>query len=425
MPSNVDKHSVEGEPPVRLCNYVDVYKNERITDGMDFMCATASEAQIARFSLKEQDVIVTKDSEEPTDIGVPAYVPNDIDGVVCGYHLAIFRPDTERLYGGFLHWALQSADVHAHYSMAATGISRYALSVSDLGSTPLRVPPLEAQTRIATFLDEQTARIDVLIAEKERLQSVLEEWRGAELARICFGTDAATEATGNDWISALPKGWRVVRLKHVVRGVEQGWSPECESRTAEGDEWGVLKAGASNGGRYRDTEHKALPASLKPLPELEVRAGDVLVSRASGSADLVGSFAFVYETRPRLMLSDKNFRLRFSPEPPLMPELLAWMCNTGTVREQVRQYVSGADGLAKNIGAGSLREIWLALPPHGLQERLVTELQQVTFKLDLLQKHVVEHISRLREYRSSLISAAVTGQLDIDTFQRDAEMEAA
>jgi len=227
--------------------------------------------------------------------------------------------------------------------------------------------------------------------------------------RLCL----TAQATGNSWISALPKGWRLVRLKHVVQGIEQGWSPECEARMVEGDEWGVLKAGASNGGRYRDTEHKALPASLKPLPELEVRAGDVLVSRASGSADLVGSFAFVYETRPRLMLSDKNFRLRFSPEPPLMPELLAWMCSTGTVREQVRQYVSGADGLAKNIGSGSLRELWLALPPYELQEKLVTELQQVAFKLDLLQKHVVEHISRLREYRSSLISAAVTGQVDV------------
>ncbi|MBS1138751.1 MAG: hypothetical protein H6R13_204 [Proteobacteria bacterium] len=312
MPSNVDKHSVDEEQVVRLCNYVDVYRNERVTNELDFMVATASDAQIARFTLCADDVIVTKDSEEPTDIGIPAYVPEALPGVVCGYHLALLRPFAEKIHGAFLHWALQSAEVHDYYSTAATGISRYALSINDLGMTPLRVPCLSEQIRIANFLDGKTVRIDALIAEKEKLQSTLEEWRSAEFARICFGGVSATESTGNAWIPVLPAGWRCARLKHLIAGIEQGWSPECEARLTDDDEWGVLKAGAANGGIYRETEHKALPASLAPLPELEVKPGDVLVTRASGSADLVGSFAYVYQTRPHLMLSDKNFRLKFA-----------------------------------------------------------------------------------------------------------------
>lgn len=417
MPSSVDKHSVDGEQVIRLCNYVDVYKNERITDDLEFMHATAADAQISRFTLKAHDVLVTKDSEEPTDIGIPAYVPNDMPGVVCGYHLAVLRPDPQRVYGGFLHWALQSSEVHAYYSTAATGISRYALSVNDLGMTPLRLPSLAEQQRIANFLDEQTARIDALIAEKERLQETVEEWRIAELERICFGTDTATVQTGSTWIPALPHGWRLARLKHLVTGIEQGWSPECESCLAGAGEWGVLKAGASNAGEFRDSEHKALPAALEPIPELEVKPGDVIVSRASGSAELVGSFAYVYATRPRLMLSDKNFRLKFSEKPPLAPELLAWMCNTHTLRQQVRQFVSGADGLAKNIGSGSLRELWLAVPPASQQPSIIAELRERKRRTDELSEHLTDHIDRLREYRSSLISAAVTGQLDIGAFR--------
>ncbi|SBP89863.1 Type I restriction-modification system, S subunit (fragment) [Thiomonas delicata] len=279
------------------------------------------------------------------------------------------------------------------------------------------LPAHEDQTRIADFLDEKTARIDALLAEKERLITTLEEWREAELTHICFGGSGASEPTTNVWIQALPKGWRLARLKHLVAGVEQGWSPECESRVAEEGEWGVLKAGASNGGTYRDTENKALPAELEPIPGLEVHVGDVLVSRASGSADLVGSFAYVYGTRSRLMLSDKNFRLQFAENPPLSPELLAWMCNTDALRQQVRQYVSGADGLAKNIGSGSLKELWLAVPPNEIQPKLIDELRRVKLNLAALEAHLTAHIGRLREYRSSLISAAVTGQLNIDDFQ--------
>jgi len=286
-----------------------------------------------------------------------------------------------------------------------------------IGAVQLPHPALVEQQRIANFLDEQTARIDALIAEKQRLQMTLEEWRAAELARICFGGAEASENTNNAWISRLPRGWRLARLKHLIAGIEQGWSPECEARLTEENERGVLKAGASNGGVYRDTEHKTLPASLEPVPELEVQAGDVLVSRASGSADLVGSFAYVYATQPRLMLSDKNFRLKFGNDTPLLPELLAWMCNTDALRQQVRQFVSGADGLAKNIGSGSLRELWLAVPQRSLQPFLVQELRQLKQRLDLMQEHLAEHITRLGEYRSSLVSAAVTGQLDIGAFE--------
>src|SRR6516164_9613225 len=70
--SNVDKKSVEGEQPVRLCNYVDVYKNDTIAPGMLFMEATALDSQIANFALKKGDVLITKDSEEWDDIAVPA-----------------------------------------------------------------------------------------------------------------------------------------------------------------------------------------------------------------------------------------------------------------------------------------------------------------------------------------------------------------
>lgn len=298
------------------------------------------------------------------------------------------------------------------------GTAFLRLNTDEFGGVDVPLPSKTEQEHIATFLDEQTARIDALIAEKERLNDALAEWHSAELTRHCFGSDQLQIGTGNPWIPSLPSGWKAMRLKHLVKGIEQGWSPECESRLADEEEWGVLKAGAANGGTFREDEHKALPSSLEPIPSLEVKVGDVLITRASGTAEYVGSFAFVYQTRSKLMLSDKNFRLKFDAAPRLLPELLAWTANTYAVRQQILQYVSGADGLAKNIGSGNLREVWFPVPPKEEQPKIVARLKKAREHSASLSLHLTEHIARLREYRSSLISAAVTGQLDLSTFKK-------
>lgn len=332
--------------------------------------------------------------------------------------ITVLRPK-EGTEPRFLNYVLRSAQFRQNGVGAMTGAGGLK-RVPDEFTRDFKTPwptPAE-QERIANFLDEKTARIDALIAEKERLNESLAEWHSAELTRHCFGSDQLQIGTGNPWIPSLPNGWKAMRIKHLVNGIEQGWSPECESRLADEEEWGVLKAGAANGGTYREDEHKALPSSLEPIPSLEVKVGDVLITRASGTAEYVGSFAFVHQTRSKLMLSDKNFRLKFDAAPKLLPELLALTANTYAVRQQILQYVSGADGLAKNIGSGNLREVWLPVPPEEEQPKIVSRLKKAREHSVSLSLHLAEHIARLREYRSSLISAAVTGQLDLSTFKK-------
>ena len=107
--SNVDKHIKEGELPVRLCNYVDVYKNDRITESVPFMRATATTDEIERFRLEIGDVLITKDSEVWNDIGVPALVEYSARDLVCGYHLALLRPLKAVINGAYLFRSLQSS----------------------------------------------------------------------------------------------------------------------------------------------------------------------------------------------------------------------------------------------------------------------------------------------------------------------------
>src|SRR4030065_2733523 len=108
QPSNVDKKTVEDELPVLLCNYMDVYKNEFIDSSINFMEATATEAEIAKFKIKKGDMLVTKDSETPDDIANPAFVKDDFENVICAYHLTQIRPNRSELIGEYLFRLFQA-----------------------------------------------------------------------------------------------------------------------------------------------------------------------------------------------------------------------------------------------------------------------------------------------------------------------------
>lgn len=411
--SNVDKKSLEGQETVRLCNYVDVYYNERITADLDFMVATATPEQVQRFSLRVGDVLITKDSESWTDIAVPAVVASDLRDVLCGYHLALVRPMCD-CDGAFLARAFSAIGPRDQFQVSANGITRFGLGADAIRNGLFAIPPAKEQHAIATFLDRETARIDALVAK--RLIELLQEKRTALITQaITKGVDpnVPMKDSGVEWLGDIPAHWEVKRIRHLIRRIEQGWSPDCENREVEEEEWGVLKAGCVNRGIFIESEHKALPATLEPIPELEIRPGDLLMSRASGSRELVGSVAVVPKCRPRLLLCDKVFRLHLVSETKSSKRFLAYAMNSLIARWQIEVVLSGGSGLANNIAQEVVKDLILAQPAEEEQDTVSTFLDQEMSKLDGLVAKVSVAIDRLKEYRITLISAAVTGQTDV------------
>lgn len=141
--SNVDKKSNPGELPVRLCNYLNVYTHDYITEDIEFMEATATPAEIQRFRVEEGDVLLTKDSETPDDIGIPAVVINDIPGLVCWHGLV------DPVY---LAKQLGTAETAGYFARLANGSTRYGLSYGSIAETLIRLAPLPQQRRIAEIL---------------------------------------------------------------------------------------------------------------------------------------------------------------------------------------------------------------------------------------------------------------------------------
>jgi len=168
--SGVDKKSRPGQKRVRLCNYMDVYNNNYITADMDFMWATASDAEIEKFSLNIDDIIITKDSETPDDIGVPSVVTEKLDNVVCGYHLALIKPDLKKTDPIFLTKQIEYEQVANQFSRLANGATRFGLTTAAVKGVRLWLPELEEQIRIAAVLSTCGREIELLRRKEIALQ---------------------------------------------------------------------------------------------------------------------------------------------------------------------------------------------------------------------------------------------------------------
>lgn len=185
--SNVDKHKRDDELQVRLCNYVDVYNNDRIHSDINFMYATATRDEVERFRLRCGDVLITKDSETWNDIGVPALVENSHDDLLSGYHLALLRPFPRLLNSMYLFHAIQTKGVSHQFHVSANGVTRFGLSHNAIKSVWIPVPPITEQVAIASFLDRVISDIDKATKFVQQEISLLVEYRTRLIADVVTG----------------------------------------------------------------------------------------------------------------------------------------------------------------------------------------------------------------------------------------------
>ena len=177
--SNVDKKFDPEETTVRLCNYMDVHSNFYITNDLPFKCGSANEREINKFSLFKGDVIITKDSETPDDIANAAVVSEDLESTVCGYHLAILRPQKERIDGTFLMHHLHHPTINNQFARLANGVTRFGLTTDSIKHAKVKLPSIDEQRRIAAVLqtcDDEIALLEQkLSALKRQKQGLMQQ----------------------------------------------------------------------------------------------------------------------------------------------------------------------------------------------------------------------------------------------------------
>ena len=407
FPSNVDKKTYENDPPALLCNYTDVYYNEQITPHIDFMTATASADQIKKFTLREGDTIITKDSETADDIAIAAYVPHDLPGVICGYHLSMVRP-REVTCGAFVKRLFDSIYVKSCCHVSANGLTRVGLGQYALDNLEVPFPPKEEQVVIAAFIDRETAKIDELVSEQKNLIELLKEKRQAVISHsVTKGLNpaASMKNSGIEWLGKVPEHWGICALKRMTKKVTDGAhiSPETENGIYEFVSTKDVRDDGidfENCLRTSEASYEYLVRTgCKPSP------GDVLFSKDG----TIGRTVVVRENRDFVVASSL---IIIKPDSEaITPDFLNYLCQSSVVVGQVESFVKGA-GLPR-LSIQNLLKIVGVFPPLTEQRLIVDHLNLVLGQMASLLISALETITLLQEHRTALISAAVTGKIDV------------
>ena len=404
LPSNVDKHIYPDEIQVRLCNYTDVYYSDYITVDTVLKKGSCKESEFAKFVLRKGDVIVTKDSETPDDIGVPTYVKDDLDNVVCGYHLTMIR--NFACLGEFIFRFIQSDKTRRYFELNSNGITRYGLGKPSIENLLLPIPTDSEQTQIANFLDQKTGKIDELIRIKERQIELLHEQRTALINQVVTkGLDPNVEmkSSGVEWIGEIPKHWTLTRLKYISKiPVTYGLNIEADRYTTEGIR--LIRITDIGEGGSLAQKGVYLPEDCVPQEQM-LNSYDLLFSRSGAT---VGKSYLHLQTGK---YTSAGYLVRFNFDDYWTSKFIYYVTLSHFYRNWLEQQI--IISTIQNVNGEKYSNFQLPIPRHQEQKQIVSFLDHKTEQIDELITAEQRKIELLKEYRQSLISEAVTGKIDV------------
>ena len=415
--SNVDKHINQDEIPVRLCNYVDVYYNDRINSHIKFMSSTASSSEIARFRLAIGDVLVTKDSEDWVDIGIPALVEYAAEDLLCGYHLAVLRPNPDFVHGAYLFHCLRSSRIAWQLSIAASGVTRYGLSRNAIRSLRIPRPTLHEQSAITRFLDHTDQRIQRYISAKEKLIELLEEQKQAVIHEAVTGKiDVRTgkpyqsyKDSGVDWLGDVPEHWAVQRLLNSVFDCANGvWGDDPNGT----DDLACVRVADFD--RQRLSVRKRIPTVRAVTPSLRrgrmLQQGDLLLEKSGGGdQQLVGAVVLFDEDVPAVC---SNFIARMRVRKDFDTSYLKFLHSLLYAIRLNARSIKQTTGI-QNLDQNAYFNERVAFPPLKEQFAIARFLNDLAASSSSAIAIAKTQINLVREYRTRLIADVVTGKLDV------------
>ena len=384
--SNVDKNANSNEIPVKLCNYTDVYKNNYINNKINFMEATAKEAEIEKFWLKQDDVIITKDSEDQNDIGIPALVIEELDNVLCGYHLAILRPKQNLLNGMFLMKAMQGNKIRIYLAKHANGITRFGLTSSIINNIPIPLPPLAEQEKIAKIIsswDKAIEKTESLITAKSQLKKTL-------MQRLLTGNLRFAEFAEQKW------------EKHKLGEIFE----ERKETSKDIDKYSLFSLTIEKG-LTEKTERYERSFLLKDKEENQYRLvypNDILYNPmnirfgaiARSKIDKIVCVSAYYNV---MQLTKKDFNIRF----------FEYLFKSQKLFNLYESVATGSLLEKKRVHLGEFLKLEITCPEPEEQQKIAAVLNTCDKEIELLNKQ----LDALKEQKKGLMQKLLTGQIRV------------
>ncbi|ALM53388.1 restriction endonuclease subunit S [Halomonas huangheensis] len=367
--------------------------------------------QIAKSDVIGGDLLVAGLGDDNNVVGRACVAPCNIAPAMVKADCFRFRLDTKRALPDFLAYQL-SAGAEADAGLLSTGSTRSRIPLSTMGTRIVALPPSHEQVEVSAFLDYETARIDALVEEQQRLTELLKEKRQAVISHAVtkgVDTDVPMKDSGVEWLGEVPAHWVALPLKHLVREPLKYGANEAAADNNAGHPRFVRITDVAPDGTLRDETFRSLPPDVAKQYLLE--EGDILFARSGAT---VGK-SFIYKRSwGECCFAGYLIRARIDLRKAL-PEFIYFSFQSHGYWQYIGQQQIQAT--IQNVSAERYENYVLPTPPVDEQDRIVEHLNQCLGDYSKLLEAAEQSISFLQERRSALISAAVTGKIDVRGWQ--------
>ena len=399
--SGVDKKTIEGETPVRLCNFVDVYYNWAITKekAKSFMVASAKQTEIDKCSIGKGMVAITKDSETRDDIGVATYIADDFEYVLLGYHCALITPNPAIVDGKYLNAFMHTRYIQKYFENNASGSGqRYTLSNDTIGNIPVLIPSIEEQRTIGKVLADIDCKIELNKLINDNLEEMAKQLYDYWFVQFDFPNEEGKpyKSSGGTMVwneklkRKIPQGWSNGILSDVAN-ITMGQSPDGSSYNEDGEGIIFYQGSTDFGLRFPDIRQYTTSPSRyankgdilmsvrAPVGALNIANNDCCIGRGlSALSSKIGSMTHLY-----YLMND--FRLKFE----------------------------GMNSAGTTFGSITKNELF-SLPVIIPTKSVISEFEQVCEPIFYKQMIIGEEINALTKQRDELLPLLMNGQASVN-----------
>jgi type I restriction enzyme S subunit len=347
-------------------------------------------------------------SEDYEFLGFSAVVRNVPPTTYLNSFCKGFRPNTNLVFPEYLNYFCRSSFGRALISRMGFGFTRINLRTGSLLSVPVLSPPAAEQRAIAAFLDRETTKIDALIAEQERLIELLQEKRQAVISHaVTKGLDpsAPMKPSGVEWLGEVPAHWEVRRIASISTKITNGYvGPTRDILTSGGVRY-LQSLHIKNNSIVFDVPYFVSQEWSERHAKSILEAGDVLIVQTGD----IGQVAVV---NAEFKHCNCHALIIVTPtKSEIAGDWLGWVLNSKYGFHTLLSIQTGA--LHPHLNCSDVRDVWVPVPPLTEQLELVSLIVGSIVRSDVLADGARKAIALLTERRSALISAAVTGQIDV------------
>ena len=397
-----NEYQDSGIPLIQLNN---ISIGEHKLKNMKFV-SEEKKIQLSRHIAKPNDIVIAKMADP---VARAAVVKPDYHEYIIVADCVKLTIDTSKANLSFVIYAINSKEVNSSAELVSTGTTRIRINLTELKKLQIPYPSMAEQQTIANFLDHETAKIDTLIAKQEKLIELLNEKRQTVISHAVtkgMNSDAPMKDSGVEWLGEVPEHWSIPRIKQIVKTPVTDGPHETPIFVDNGVPFVSAEAvskGIINFSKIRGyiTEEQNAIYSLKYTPQLY----DIYMIKSGATTGVTA----IVETNDTFNIWSPLAVIRCKND--YYPYFVLSFMRSHEFLKAVE--LNWSFGTQQNIGMGVIENLHIACPPKEEAIEIANYLRSKMTKYELLIEQANKQIFLMKERKAALISAAVTGKIDV------------